>query len=87
MPLPPTLVSVLVVDAALEVEVELLWPPLLLLLSPAVVLEVDAGVVVIAGIVVKPDVSVCDGWQASASPRARKLGRDRGHMRLKIAEV
>ena len=60
MPLPPTLVSVLVVDAAPEVEVEPLWP-LLLLESAAVVLEVDAGVVVIAGIVVKPDVSVCDG--------------------------
>ena len=85
MPLPPTLVSVLVVDAAPEVDVELLWP--LLLLSPAVVLEVDAGVVVIAGIVVKPEVSVCDGWQASESPRARNLGRDRGRMRTRIAEV
>ncbi len=83
----------LVVDAAPEVEVEPLWPLLLLesaavvLESAAVVLEVDAGVVVIAGIVVKPDVSVCAGWQASVSPRARKLGRDRGHMRTKIAEV
>ena len=86
MPLPPTLVSVLVVDAAPEVEVEPLWP-LLLLESAAVVLEVDAVEVVIAGIVVKPDVSVCDGWQASVSPRARKLGRDRGRMRTKIAEV
>ena len=86
MPLPPTLVSVLVVDAAPEVEVEPLWP-LLLLESAAVVLEVDAGVVVITGVVVKPDVSVCDGWHASASPRARKLGRDRGHMQTKIAEV
>ncbi len=86
MPLPPTLVSVLIVDAAPEVvEVEPLWP--LLLESAAVVLEVDAGVVVIAGIVVKPDVSVCEGWQASVSPRARKLGRDRGRMRTKIAEV
>ena len=85
MPLPPTLVSVLVVDATPEVEVEPLWP--LLLLSPAVVLEVDTGVVVIAGIVVKPEVSVCDGWQASVSPRARKLGRGRGRMRTKIAEV
>lgn len=85
MPLPPTLVSVLDVDAAPEVEVVLLWP--LLLLSAAVVLEVDAGMVVITGIVVKPDVSVCDGWQASVSPRARKLGRDRGHMQTKIAEV
>jgi hypothetical protein len=52
-------VSVLVVEAAPEVEVEPLWP--LLLESAAVVLEVDAGVVVITGIVVKPDVSVCDG--------------------------
>ena len=60
VPLPPTLVSVLIVEAALEVEVEPLWP-LLLLESAAVVLEVDAGVVVITGIVVKPDVSVCDG--------------------------
>jgi hypothetical protein len=59
VPLPPTLVSVLVVEAAPEVEVEPLWP--LLLESAAVVLEVDAGVVVITGIVVKPDVSVCDG--------------------------
>ena len=87
MPLPPTLVSVLVVDAAPEVEVVPLWPLPLLLESAAVVLEVDAGVVVIAGIVVKPDVSVCDGWHASVSPRARKLGRDRGRMRTKIAEV
>jgi len=61
VPLPPTLVSVLVVDAAPEVEVEPLWPLPLLLLSPAVVLEVDAVVVVITGFVVKPDVSVCDG--------------------------
>jgi hypothetical protein len=53
-------VSVLIVEAAPEVEVEPLWP-LLLLESAAVVLEVDAGVVVITGIVVKPDVSVCDG--------------------------
>ena len=54
-----------IVEAAPEVEVEPLWP--LLLESAAVVLEVDAGVVVIAGIVVKPDVSVCDGWQASVN--------------------
>ena len=84
MPLPPALVSMLVVDAAPEVEP--LWPPPLLE-SAAVVLEVDAVEVVITGIVVKPDVSVCDGWQASVSPRARKLGRDRGRMRTKIAEV
>jgi hypothetical protein len=73
-------VSVLIVEAAPEVEVEPLWP-LLLLESAAVVLEVDTG------IVVKPDVSVCDGWQASVSPRARMLGRDRGRMQTRIAEV
>ena len=60
VPLPPTLVSMFIVDAAPEVEAEPLWP-LLLLESAAVVLEVDAVEVVIAGIVVKPDVSVCDG--------------------------
>ena len=85
--LPPALVSEFVVDVVLEAEVEPLWPPLELLVSPCIASEVDAGVVVIAGIVVKPDVSVCDGWQASVSPRARKLGRDRGRMRTKIAEV
>lgn len=87
MPLAPALLSVLVVDAAPEVEmVEPPWPPLLLE-SLAVELEVDAGVVVIAGIVVKPDVSPCDGWQASTSPRATKSGRDRGHIARRITEV
>jgi hypothetical protein len=78
-PIPPG-VPAITFDDAPEVDVEPLWP-LLLLESAAVVLEVDTG------IVVKPDVSVCDGWQASVSPRARKLGRDRGRMRTKIAEV
>ena len=87
MPLVPALLSLLVVDAAPEVEVvEPPWPPLLLE-SLAVELDVDTGVVVIAGIVVKPEVSPCDGWQASVSPRARNLGRDRGRMRTRIAEV
>lgn len=87
MPLAPALLSVLVVEAAPEVEVvEPPWPPLLLE-SLAVELDVDAGVVVIAGIVVKPEVSPCDGWQASTSPRATKVGRDRGHMARRITEV
>ena len=87
MPLASALLSVLVVDAAPDVEVvEPPWPPLLLQ-SLAVEMEVDAGVVVIAGIVVKPEVSPCDGWQASASPRATKLGRDRGHIARRITEV
>ncbi|WP_143141563.1 hypothetical protein [Nannocystis exedens] len=80
---PPLLASPLpepVDSSVVELEPVLLEllpgePPMLESARPVEVVDE-----VIGGMVVNGDVSACDGWQASARPRARTMGRDRGRI-------